>query len=486
MKIRNLLCIFALSLAAYGQVLYVTSNDNSQILAFDSQTGAALAVPAFPVITDPTGVTFGPDGNLYVASGANNNVQKFNPQTGALLGVFTTGGVLNEPKGIVFGPDGNLYVVSGASGEVLRFNGLTGAFIDIFVAAGNLVSPTALAFGPDGNLFVSDPDNNAVLKFSQTGAFVSTFIGPAVGGLCEPLGLIFRGNSLFVASSGSTADGDNCGPGGNGSDAILRYDATTGAFLGNFVASGSGGLSDPEGLVFGPDGNLYVAGEDNDAILKYDGNTGAYISTIVGGLSGPFFLAFAPSADFQIRYASNLTNGDAVINITNPGSNGASLSGPGFGGAVGNICVNVYAFSPDEQLISCCSCLITPNGLVSLSVNQDLVSNTLTGVRPNSVVIKLVNSAASSNFTGTSCTNSAALAGTPAFPLAVGMQAFGTSVHAGAVAGSFAVTETPFIQATLNPTELASITNRCTNIVGNGSSFGICRSCRAGGLNSGR
>ena len=188
--------------------------------------------------------------------------------------------------------------------------------------------------------------------------------------------------------------------------------------------------------------------------------------------------------DFQIRYAANLTAGDSVINITNPGENGASLTGPGFGGAVGNICVNVYAFSPDEQLISCCSCLITPNGLVSLSVNQDLVSNTLTGVRPNSVVVKLVNSAATAAFSDTSCTNSAALAGQTAFPLAAGMQAFGTTVHAGTVAGAFATTETPFSRATLSAAELASITSRCTNIIGNGSTFGICRSCRTGGLSA--
>ena len=43
---------------------------------------------------------------------------------------------------------------------------------------------------------------------------------------------------------------------------------------------------------------------------------------------------------FQIRYASNLTQGDSVINISNTGVNGASLTGPGFGGAAGNICVN--------------------------------------------------------------------------------------------------------------------------------------------------
>ena len=186
---------------------------------------------------------------------------------------------------------------------------------------------------------------------------------------------------------------------------------------------------------------------------------------------------------FQIRYAANLTAGDSVIDITNTGANGASLTGPGFGGAQGNICVNVYAFSPDEQLISCCSCLITPNGLVSLSVNQDLVSNTLTGVRPNSIVVKLVNTGATGAFTGTSCTNSAALAGTAPFPLAGGFSSFGTTVHAAAATG-FATTETPFSRATLSPAELASITNRCTNIIGNGSTFGICRSCRTGGLNA--
>lgn len=114
-------------------------------------------------------------------------------------------------------------------------------------------------------------------------------------------------------------------------------------------------------------------------------------SVSLAGVQAFASLTVNPPADsFQVRYASNLTAGDSVINITNTGVNGAPLNGPGFGGAAGNTCVNVYAFSPDEQLISCCSCLITPNGLVSLSVNQDLISNTLTGVRPNSVVVKLV------------------------------------------------------------------------------------------------
>jgi len=191
---------------------------------------------------------------------------------------------------------------------------------------------------------------------------------------------------------------------------------------------------------------------------------------------------------FQVRYASNLTVGDSVINITNTGANGNSLYGPGFGGAAGNICVNVYSFSPDEQLVSCCSCLVTPTGLVNLSANNDLVSNTLTGVRPNSIVIKLLATGAGANFASSTCTNSAALAGSSSFPIVSGMIAWGTTLHSTITpaAAPYTLTETQFAPSTMSNDERASITNRCANIIGNGSSFGICRSCRLGGLGGAR
>ena len=91
-----------------------------------------------------------------------------------------------------------------------------------------------------------------------------------------------------------------------------------------------------------------------------------------------------------LAWGTAIHSGDPKINLINPGSNGAPLNGPGFGTPSGNICANIYAFSPDEQLISCCSCLITPNGLASLSVTTDLLGNTLTGIRSNSVVVKLI------------------------------------------------------------------------------------------------
>ena len=137
----------------------------------------------------------------------------------------------------------------------------------------------------------------------------------------------------------------------------------------------------------------------------------------------------AIDAPFQVRYAANLESRRVVDQYHQHGANGAPLLGPGFGGAVGNICVNVYAFSPDEQLISCCSCLVTPNGVVNLGVTRDLTSKTLTGVIPTSVVVKLVSTLAGTGGTGTSCTNSAATVTTAT--RAPGMLAWGTTIHNG-------------------------------------------------------
>src|SRR5262249_35749392 len=144
---------------------------------------------------------------------------------------------LNGPRGIIFGTDGNLYVAdengnTSNKGSIVRFDGTTGAFIDNFVASGSggLAHAQYLVFGPDGNLYVSSEN----------------------------------------AQGAATVSGE-----------ILRYDGKTGAFLGTYVPSGSGGLDLPFGMTFGADGNLYVASSRGQAVLRYQGpsgnNPGAFI-----------------------------------------------------------------------------------------------------------------------------------------------------------------------------------------------------------------
>jgi hypothetical protein len=183
---------------------------------------------------------------------------------------------------------------------------------------------------------------------------------------------------------------------------------------------------------------------------------------------------------FQVNYAANLNVGDSLINITNTGARGGVMLASGTSAATGGaICANVYAFSPDEQMISCCSCPVTPNGLVSLSARQDLTSNTLTPAVPTSIVVKLLATVP----VGGTCASSAA--GVLTATLAPGMLAWGTKIHVPTVGGTFQ-TETRFEAATLSASELSRLGTLCTFIAANGSGFGICRSCRLGGLGASR
>jgi hypothetical protein len=189
-------------------------------------------------------------------------------------------------------------------------------------------------------------------------------------------------------------------------------------------------------------------------------------------------------AAFQVSYAANPSAGESYIDIVNTGANGDPLLGPGFGGAAGNTCVNVYAFDPAEELIACCSCLLTPNQVVNLGVNASLTIKTQTGVVPASVTIKLLNTLAGPAGTATNCTNSAASAGGAGFPIVSGLVAYGTTPQA--VGAAYSVVEHPFIPATLSAGELASITGRCASIIGNASGYGICTQCRPGALGAGK
>jgi hypothetical protein len=198
---------------------------------------------------------------------------------------------------------------------------------------------------------------------------------------------------------------------------------------------------------------------------------------------------------FQIGYAANLNAGDSVVNISNDGDVAA------FFGATpptaGNLCVNVYTFDPAEEEISCCSCLVTPNALVSLSVKNDLITNTLTSAIPNSVVIKLFSSEpATSGTTAAPVVNVCNPSGTgtilgevpPApspFLLPVGgMLAWGTTLEPTATLGTYGAVHVPYINATVPPAfpEYTSLTTVCGFLQTQGSGYGICSGCGIGAL----
>src|SRR5207247_1190533 len=100
---------------------------------------------------------------------------------------------------------------------------------------------------------------------------------------------------------------------------------------------------------------------------------------------------------------------------------------------------------------------------------------------PSSLVIKVVATQG-----GTACTAASAASVNTAI-LQPGLAAWGSTLHAlpvtpGTPAGTYGVTETPFLRGTITTAELSRMAQLCSFIRANGSGYGICKSCKVGGL----
>jgi len=100
------------------------------------------------------------------------------------------------------------------------------------------------------------------------------------------------------------------------------------------------------------------------------------------------------SGSYNVGYYVNANMGfpDAQLHVSNPGSTGGFGSGDPTTVAGGDLCANIYVFTPDQQLAECCSCKVTPNGMQGFSLATDLTSNPLTPIAPHSGAIKIVSS----------------------------------------------------------------------------------------------
>jgi hypothetical protein len=166
-------------------------------------------------------------------------------------------------------------------------------------------------------------------------------------------------------------------------------------------------------------------------------------------------VASAQTDVYKVNYFSNNAGSapDATVRITNPGL------------TYGNLCAMIYVFDQDQQLSECCGCVVTHNGLLTLSVRYNLTSNPLTGVVSGAGMIKVVSSAVNNS----PCDPTANVSPKP------NLRVWATHIQ-NLTASGFPITETESSDSTLGATELANLQAQCSfiNILGSGQGTCYC------------
>lgn len=287
-------------------------------------TASCAAPPEDPGVAEGALDAPGND-TLYIGdfiTAGTNSVEAFAVPSGAFLGQFVTSGSggLHGPTGLVFARTsprrrGDLLVANQnvglpVNGELLLYDGKTGAFEDALVDSmdpGAPFAPQGLVVGRDGIVYVADsgflsvgtPGGRLARYDLATGAFLGDLSTAGFEDVFHPRAVVFGPDGLlYVTNIPAT------GPVGSlVTGQVLRFDPETGAFVDVFIDSETCGcgLARPQGLVFGPDGRLYVASfrrdtSDTDKILIFNGTTGTFLDQIE--LGTPTERAFAQALVF--------------------------------------------------------------------------------------------------------------------------------------------------------------------------------------------
>jgi hypothetical protein len=100
---------------------------------------------------------------------------------------------------------------------------------------------------------------------------------------------------------------------------------------------------------------------------------------------------FAGLASAQTVVAPSPYRVDYFANASSSGSSAATLRLDNDGAASdANLCADIYVFNANEEISECCSCLETPDDLLTLNVNTNLLSNPANGIPTYNGVIKVV------------------------------------------------------------------------------------------------
>lgn len=237
--------------------------------------------------------------------------------------------------------------------------------------------------------------------------------------------------------------------------------------FGDNVAISISGL--PAGVTVTP-GSQFTAAAGSKTVLTFKaasnapaGNASVTITGADGSLNHTQTASVQVLADttptFSVAYFdSSLFPGvlpDQSIRIVNPGVQSTTS-------ALGDLCANIYVFDSSQELKECCSCPVTANGYIRLSVNSNLTNNPGNGASFNVGSVAVVPSVLSA----TSACDPTTVSPVPS------LNVWGT--HVATKGAGFGLVETLAPSAPLSGPELTELQSICGFIVGNQSGAGVC------------
>jgi hypothetical protein len=175
------------------------------------------------------------------------------------------------------------------------------------------------------------------------------------------------------------------------------------------------------------------------------------------------------SVFFTTFYANANTAGapDSTLRITNDGGASTTTSE---GKLNGNLWASIYIFDDSQEMQECCNCFVSPDGLLSESVNKELLANSLTGKVNHVGQISVISSSTNDP---TSNTPTPGLKGNVTWDIATNVATTTTAVVSNAV-NAFLVLEHPLADSNLVPAEQTALQDSCSFAITLGSGAGTC------------
>jgi hypothetical protein len=187
------------------------------------------------------------------------------------------------------------------------------------------------------------------------------------------------------------------------------------------------------------------------------------ISLMLGIASGSA-LAQGDNSVYFVTYYSNANTAGAPVGVLRLINDGDQSTTEVEGIPNGNLWASIYVFDDSQEFQECCSCKVTPDGLLSENINTELLANSLTRKVNNRGVIKVV----SSSNSAADPTNNI---------LAPGLRGWATHIQRAGTVGetaAFAITETALADSNLSPTEDTVLESLCSFAITLGSGRGTC------------